>query len=79
MVWWLASALTKKPCAWLTMVIQFAAGDFHEHGCDLLWQLNDKASGREVARGKHGIVFFDYATRSKVKVPAAFAERMGAA
>ena len=35
--------------------------------------------GREVARGKHGIVFFDYAMRSKVKVPAAFAERMGAA
>ena len=62
-----------------TMVIQFAAGDFHEHGCDLLWQLNDKASGREVARGKHGIVFFDYTTRSKVKVPAAFVERMGAA
>ena len=62
-----------------TMVIAFAAADFHDYGCDLVWQLNDQASGREVARGKHGIVFFDYATRSKVKVPAVFAERMAGA
>jgi 4-hydroxybenzoyl-CoA thioesterase len=62
-----------------TLVISFAAADFHDYGCDLVWQLNDRASGREVARGKHGIVFFDYATRSKVKVPAVFAERMAGA
>ena len=62
-----------------TLVIAFAAADFHDYGCDLVWQLNDQASGREVARGKHGIVFFDYATRSKVKVPAVFAARMAGA
>lgn len=61
-----------------TLVIGFATADFHEHGCDLLWQLNDQASGREVARGKHGIVFFDYATRSKARVPASFTAKVGA-
>jgi 4-hydroxybenzoyl-CoA thioesterase len=61
-----------------TLVIDFATADFHEHGCDLVWRLGDKASGREVARGKHGIVFFDYATRSKASVPASFIAKVGA-
>ncbi len=62
-----------------TLLVEFAAGDFHQHGCDLLWRLSDKASGREVARGKHGIVFFDYAARSKVAVPPAFLAKVGGA
>lgn len=61
-----------------TLIIDFATADFHDHGCDLVWRLGDKASGREVARGKHGIVFFDYTTRSKARVPAAFIAKVGA-
>lgn len=60
-----------------TLVIEFAAGDFNTHGCDLIWRLSDKASGREVARGKHGIVFFDYSARAKAVVPPAFLARVG--
>ncbi len=55
-----------------TMVIAMAAEHFAKHGCDLVWRMTDRASGREVARGKHGIVFFDYAARKPVPVPAAF-------
>lgn len=60
-----------------TMVVRMAAADFSGKGCDLLWQMCDWASGREVARGKTGIVFFDYATRQAVAVPAAFRARAG--
>jgi acyl-CoA thioester hydrolase len=58
-------------------VLNFAmtAGDFGKKGCDLVWQVTDSASGREVARGKHGIVFFDYAVRKPASVPPAFAQR----
>lgn len=62
-----------------TLVVEMAADDFNKFGCDLVWRLSDQASGREVARGKHGIVFFDYAARRPVGVPAAFAAKVGAA
>ena len=62
-----------------TMVIEMAAEHFGKHGCDLVWRLTDRASGREVARGKHGIVFFDYAARKPVPVPAGFRARTAAA
>jgi 4-hydroxybenzoyl-CoA thioesterase len=59
-----------------TMLIELAAGDFNKYGCDLAWRVSDKASGREVARGKHGIVFFDYEARKPVRVPAGFVARV---
>jgi 4-hydroxybenzoyl-CoA thioesterase len=61
-----------------TVVIEMAAEHFGKHGCDLVWRMTDRASGREVARGKHGIVFFDYAARKAVPVPAAFRARTSA-
>ena len=54
-----------------TMQIQFAASDFHDFGCDLVWRMSDLASGREVARGKHGIVFTDPATHRAASIPEA--------
>jgi acyl-CoA thioester hydrolase len=59
-----------------TMVVQMTATDFGKYGCDLPWCMNEKLSGREVARGKTGIVFFDYATRKVATVPEAFAQRL---
>lgn len=55
-----------------TLVFEMGASDFNRYGCDLLWRATDKASGREAARGKTGILFFDYANRRPVSVPAAF-------
>lgn len=57
------------------MVVRMAAGDFGSKGCDLLWQMSERTSGREVARGKTGIVFFDYATHKTAAVPKNFRQR----
>ena len=58
-------------------VFQMTANDFNKYGCDLVWQITDQASGREVARGKHGIMFFDYSVRKPALVPPAFIARFG--
>lgn len=58
-----------------TLVIEMAAEDFNKYGCDLVYRVTDKASGREVARGKTGIVFFDYTARKMTAVPEAFRQR----
>ena len=54
------------------MVVRMGAADFGRKGCDLLWRMNERTSQREVARGKTGIVFFDYAARQIASVPEAF-------
>jgi 4-hydroxybenzoyl-CoA thioesterase len=54
------------------MVVRMAAGDFNNVGCDLLWRMTEETTGREVARGKTGIVFFDYAKRKVARVPEGF-------
>lgn len=55
-----------------TMRVEIGAADFNKYGCDLVWRMSDKAAGREVARGKTGIVFFDYADRKKALIPEGF-------
>lgn len=62
-----------------TMRVEMAADDFHDFGCDLLWRMSDEASGREVARGKTGVVFFNYVERRKAAVPEGFRRRFPAA
>jgi 4-hydroxybenzoyl-CoA thioesterase len=52
------------------------AADFGSKGCDLLWCMSEKTTNREVARGKTGIVFFDYATRKVTQVPANFRAKL---
>ncbi len=59
-----------------TMVVQMTAADFGKYGCDLLWCMSEKLSGREIARGKTGIVFLDYSTRKVAEVPEAFAQKL---
>lgn len=54
------------------MVVSMTAHEWSRYGCDLPWLMCDKESGREVARGKTGIVFLDYATRKLVPVPPEF-------
>jgi len=54
------------------LVFEMAPAEFNSYGCDLVWRASDKASGREVARGKTGIIFFNYETRRPAGVPAGF-------
>ena len=55
-----------------TLVFAMTPAEFNKYGCDLVWRVTDKASGREVARGKSGILFFDYQARRPVGVPDGF-------
>ncbi len=61
------------------MVVRMTTGDFGSKGCDLLWCMQEKVSQRDVARGKTGIVFFDYAARKVAPVPENFRLRAAAA
>ena len=54
------------------LIIGVAVTDFNKYGCDFVYRMNEKTTGREVARAKTGIVFFDYKTRAVQKVPPSF-------
>lgn len=58
------------------MVVHMGAADLLHKGFDLVWCMNEQSSQREVARGKTGIVFCDYATRKVVPMPTAFREKL---
>ena len=64
-----------------TLQIDMVPDDFNRYGFDLVFRLRDKASGREVARGKTGVVFVGDAPGGGKKVaplPAAFRARLQA-
>lgn len=58
-----------------TLIFEMTPTDFNRCGCDLVYRVREKASGRDVARGKTGILFFDYANKKPVGVPPLFIER----
>ncbi|MCK6423900.1 MAG: thioesterase family protein [Burkholderiaceae bacterium] len=62
-----------------TMRIEMAPAERSRCGFDLQFRMSERDSGREVARGKTGIVFTDRATRRAVPVPPAFLARLGLA
>jgi 4-hydroxybenzoyl-CoA thioesterase len=62
-----------------TLVFAIAPDDFNKYGFDLMWQATDKATGREVARGKTGLIFFDYAARKPAPIPVPFLAKLGRA
>ena len=54
------------------VTVEIAVDDLSEPGCDLLYRLTNKESGKEIARVKTGIVFFDYKSRKPVRMPESF-------
>jgi acyl-CoA thioester hydrolase len=52
--------------------IEVAVGDVQSHGCDFVYRVTNKETGKEIARAKTGIVFFDYRKRKIVHVPQKF-------
>lgn len=57
------------------LVFEMAPTDYNKYGCDLVWRATAKGDGRAVAKGKTGILFFDYTARKPAPVPAPFVER----
>lgn len=54
------------------LVVEVGVGDFTRHGCDFLYRVSHKETGREIVRAKNGFVFFDYEKRKPVDVPEKF-------
>jgi acyl-CoA thioester hydrolase len=59
-----------------TMRVSMAPEDFNPYGFDLVYRMDDLASGREVARGKIGIVFIDRPSRKVAPIPPEFLTRL---
>lgn len=73
------AAICYKNQAFHGDTLSFSIGltDFNRYGCDILYQVNDDNTGKEVARLKTGIVFFDYPQQKVARMPEAFARRFG--
>lgn len=63
-----------KQEAYFGTVINIAVtvADFTAAACDFFYLLTDKSTGKEIARAKTRIVFFDYQMRKKLPVPEEF-------
>ena len=57
--------------------INVAVVEMADAGCEFVYVVTNAASGKEVARAKTGMVFFDYARRKIVRVTEKFKEALG--
>lgn len=51
------------------LTIQIGVTDFNKYGFDLIYLIVNQTTGKEAARGKTGIVCFDYVKRKVASVP----------
>lgn len=58
------------------LAIEVALTDFNNYGFDMFYRLRNKETGKDVAIGKTGIVFFDYEKRKVASIPAGFLEKI---
>lgn len=54
------------------LMIDVAVTEFTRKGCDLVYRVTEKSTGRAIADAKTGIVFYDYERGKTVSVPEAF-------
>jgi len=59
--------------------IQVGITDVQRVGCDIVYRVTESETGREVARAKTGIVFYDYEARKVVPAPDGFRQAFGLA
>lgn len=62
-----------------TLIIQIGMNDFNKYGFDMFYRITNKQTGKEVALGKTGIVFFDYYKRKVAAIPASFLSKVNPA
>ncbi|MRI35485.1 thioesterase [Endozoicomonas sp. OPT23] len=55
-----------------TLKIKIATSDFQKYGCDFVYRVSDKATGRLVAEAKTAMLMFDYETGKLAEVSAGF-------
>jgi len=59
-----------------TLHVAIAVGEMSKYGFDLFYLITNKATGKEVARGKTGIVCFDYQKRKIAVLPEILKEKV---
>ncbi len=59
-----------------TLRVQMLPTDFNKYGFDLVFCMTERSSGREVARGKIGVVFVNAVSRTVAPIPPAFLLRL---
>lgn len=59
-----------------TLRVHMQPADFNRYGFDLVFHMIALGDGREVARGKTGIVFIDRSSRKVTPIPTALHERL---
>ncbi len=52
--------------------IEVAAAEPSRYGCQIYYRITNQATGKEVARAKTGIVFFDYVRNKLAELPEEF-------
>lgn len=57
------------------LVVEVAVGDLQNASCDFVYRLTLKETGKEIARAKTGIVFYDYTLKKTISVPAQFRKK----
>ena len=58
------------------LIIQVSVSDVNKYGFDMLYLVINKATRNEVARGKTGIVCFDYNTRKVARLPEILRQKL---
>lgn len=58
------------------LVINIGVSDFNKYGFDMFYLLENKGTGKEVARAKIGIVCFNYETRKIARIPEALKQKL---
>lgn len=59
------------------MIVQLGLMDVNKYGFDIVYLINNKASGKEIARGKTGVVCFDYDKRKVASIPFTVKSKLG--
>jgi YbgC/YbaW family acyl-CoA thioester hydrolase len=56
--------------------IEIALGEFHKYGFDLFYRITNQLTDKEVARGKTGIICFDYEKRKMALIPESLLNKL---
>jgi acyl-CoA thioester hydrolase len=56
--------------------VDVGVGELTRAGAEIVYRLTSQATGKEVARAKTGIAFYDYSRKKVVEMPGQFRERV---
>lgn len=54
------------------LLFEITVENFIKNGCDFFFRITNKSTGKEIARAKTGIAFFDYSLNRLIPVPQKF-------